>query len=76
MKLKEKITEIVEDMPERCQEVFKLSRYEYMKNKEIAEKLNISIKMVEKHISKALTILRRDLSGYIATLVILYILKQ
>lgn len=74
--LEDKINEIIDDMPEKCREVFILSRYEYLKNKEIAEKLNISIKMVEKHISKALTILRRDLAEYIATLIILYLFKQ
>ena len=35
-----------------------LSRLEYMKNREIAERLGISEKAVEKHVSKALKHLR------------------
>ena len=52
--LKEKITQVVDLLPERCREVFILSRFEGLKNHEIAEKLQISTTAVEKHISKAM----------------------
>ena len=52
--LKEKITQVVDQLPERCREVFILSRFEGLKNREIAEKLQISTTAVEKHISKAM----------------------
>lgn len=52
--LKEKITQVVDRLPERCREVFILSRFEGLKNHEIAEKLQISTTAVEKHISKAM----------------------
>lgn len=53
-------------MPERCKEVFLLSRHDNLKNREIAEKLKISIKTVEKHISSALQTLSNHLKkrGY------------
>jgi len=48
----------VENLPEKCREVFKLSREYYMSNKEIAQKLGISESTVEKHINKAIRHLR------------------
>lgn len=48
-------------LPERCYEVFLLSRYEHKSNSEIAEKLNISKRTVETHISKAIKHLRATL---------------
>lgn len=48
----------VENLPEKCREVFKLSRDCYMSNKAIAQQLNISESTVEKHINKAIKHLR------------------
>lgn len=48
----------IENLPEKCREVFKLSRTEYLSNKEIAEKMQISESTVEKHIGKAIKRLR------------------
>ncbi len=62
--LEEKINTIIESMPEKCQSVYKMSRHDYLKNKQIAEQQGISVKMVEKHISKALMILRSGLKDY------------
>ncbi|HAM97809.1 MAG TPA: RNA polymerase sigma-70 factor [Marinilabiliales bacterium] len=59
------IKKAIEALPEKCQLVFSLSRYSDMSNKEIAEHLDISIKAVEKHISKALRDLRVSLKPYI-----------
>jgi RNA polymerase sigma-70 factor (family 1) len=44
-------------LPDRCREVFYLSRFELLSNKKIAERLHISHKTVENQISKALKIL-------------------
>jgi RNA polymerase sigma-70 factor (ECF subfamily) len=44
----------IEKLPNRCQEVFILSRLHGMTNGEIAARLGISRNMVEKHIIKAL----------------------
>ena len=42
------------DLPSRCREVFEMSRFKKMKNREIADALQISTTAVEKHIAKAL----------------------
>jgi RNA polymerase sigma-70 factor (ECF subfamily) len=59
------IEKAIFELPEKCQMVFMLSRYSDLSNKDIAEKLNISVKGVEKHISKALKELRVKLKRYI-----------
>lgn len=48
----------IENLPEKCREVFKLSRDEFLSNKEIATRLDISESTVEKHINKAIRRLR------------------
>ncbi|MBD77353.1 MAG: RNA polymerase sigma-70 factor [Crocinitomicaceae bacterium] len=59
--LEQKIDQAISDLPERCQEVFRLSRFEQFSNKEIAEKLDLSQRTVETHISNALKHLRKTL---------------
>lgn len=60
--LSAKIDTVIDGLPERCREVFVLSRFEKMSYKEIAESLVISTKTVENHISKALKVLTAALS--------------
>lgn len=48
----------IEELPEKCREIFYLSRYELLSNKKIAEQLNISQKTVEHQLTKALKKLR------------------
>lgn len=52
--LTHQINLVLQQLPERCREVFIMSRFKQLKNREIAEKLQISTTAVEKHISKAL----------------------
>ena len=59
--MKAEIDKIIESLPPQCKAVYKLSRNEDLKNREIAEELNISIKTVEKHITKALDEIRKQL---------------
>jgi len=59
--LKESIDKIVNDLPEKQKEVFLLSRYEGLSHKEIAEKLNISTKTVEYHISQSISTIKSKL---------------
>ncbi len=55
------IVENIEKLPERCREVFELSRIQDLSNKEIADKLNISVQTVKNQISTALRFLRKAL---------------
>jgi RNA polymerase sigma-70 factor (ECF subfamily) len=48
-------------LPEKCREVFMLSRSEDLSYKDISGHLGISVSTVEKHISKALKVLRTSL---------------
>lgn len=50
-------------LPRRCREVYLLNRIEGMSYKDIAEHCGISVKAVEKQVSKALRILRAQLEG-------------
>ncbi|WP_207535232.1 RNA polymerase sigma-70 factor [Desertivirga arenae] len=59
--LKEQIHKAIEELPEKCRDIFKLSRFKNMKNKEIAESLQISQKTVERHMTIALDRLRQGL---------------
>ena len=53
----------IELLPERCKEVLSLSKFEGLKNKEIAEELDISVKAVEANITRAFTTLRKILKN-------------
>lgn len=66
--LNDKYEEALQQLPPKCLEVFLLSRRMNLKNKEIAAQLNISEKAVEKHISKALKHLRKELKEYLPIL--------
>ena len=59
--IEEKIYQTIEQLPEKCKEIFKLKRFEELKNREIADKLKISIKTVENQMTKALKFLKQNL---------------
>ncbi len=58
-----KITEVINQLPDRQKEVFKLSREDGLSHKEIAEKLGITTKTVEYHIAQSKDILRAKLQN-------------
>lgn len=63
--IKARLDKAILMMPEKCRKVFELKRFKDMKNKEIATQLGISIKTVEKHMSKAMSLLKNVLEDYI-----------
>ncbi len=69
--LAEQIRQAIDTLPEKCKLVFEMSRFEYLKNKEIAERLNISQNTVERHITIALEKLRKSLGYTIGIILIL-----
>lgn len=60
--LQAEIAEILERLPERCGQIFYMSRFEGLKYSEIAQKLSISIKTVESNMGKALKEFRKELT--------------
>ena len=62
--LSESIDVIMEQLPPKCKEAFTLSRLNGLKNREIAERMAITEKVVEKHISRALRLFREGLRRY------------
>lgn len=60
-----KIEDLIIGLPDQCRNVFELSRQKGLKNREIAAELNISVSVVEKHISKALKVMREALKDYL-----------
>jgi len=66
------LKEAIAALPPKCQEVFRLSRESYLSDKEIAEQMDISLKTVEQHKSKALRILRGALGALFEVAVIAY----
>lgn len=51
-------------LPDKCREAFILSRKADLSNKEISDRMQISVSTVEKHIGKALRILRDSVKEY------------
>ena len=59
--LRKEIYDAINELPDKCKEVFKLSYLHDMKNKEIADVLGVSLRTVEAHMYKALKYLRSRL---------------
>jgi RNA polymerase sigma-70 factor (ECF subfamily) len=74
--LKTKIEKTIQSLPDRCREVFILSRIEGLKNKEIADQLNINIKNVERHLNRALQSFRKNFTEELPIALILLILRD
>jgi RNA polymerase sigma-70 factor (ECF subfamily) len=62
--LKLRLFQAIDRLPEQCQRVFRMSRFEELKQQEIADKLGISIKTVKNHITNALQQLHKVLEDW------------
>jgi RNA polymerase sigma-70 factor (ECF subfamily) len=71
--LEELIEGSVNELPDKCKQVFKMRRIEFKKNKEIAAELNISIKAVEANMTRALKHLKNKLSDYLPAMILLIV---
>ncbi|KEO72215.1 RNA polymerase sigma-70 factor [Anditalea andensis] len=69
--LEEKIGEAIQSLPEQCRLIFRMSRYEELKYRDIADQLNISVKTVENQMGKALKLMRAQLKDYLPLILIL-----
>lgn len=63
--LNDKVDQLVDTMPCKCQEVYIMSREKGYSIKEIASALLISEKTVKNHMNRALTFLRQHLQEYL-----------
>ena len=66
------ISEKIALLPEECQKVFYLSRYESKSYAEISEELGVSINTVKYHIKNALSTLRKELEPYLLLILSIY----
>ena len=64
------IAQAINNLPSACRKIFELSRVEGLKYREIADTLHISVKTVEAQMSKALKLLKLELSDYLTLLII------
>ena len=71
--LRKEIHDAINELPDKCKEVFKLSYLHDMKNKEIADILGVSLRTVEAHMYKALKFLRNRL-GHLWFILLLFLL--
>ncbi|MBW8325410.1 MAG: RNA polymerase sigma-70 factor [Prolixibacteraceae bacterium] len=61
----EKLQRLIDEIPERRREIFRLSRFEGLSYKQIAERLNISENTVDSQIRNALAFLRKEFRKFI-----------
>jgi len=73
--LQRKIHQLTNQLPEKCAEVFYMSRQLGLSYREVAETMGISVKTVENQISKALKFLRNGLAEYLVNLVFVFIIQ-
>jgi RNA polymerase sigma-70 factor (ECF subfamily) len=69
-----KMDKSIEQLPEQCKRIFKLSRFEDLKYREIANLLNISENTVDTQIRRALNKLKNDLRDYLITIFLFILL--
>jgi RNA polymerase sigma-70 factor (ECF subfamily) len=73
--LEEKLQKALNDLPEQCRTIFQMSRFEELLYREIADRLDISVKTVENQMGKALKILRVKLVDFLPLIFLFINLK-
>jgi RNA polymerase sigma-70 factor, ECF subfamily len=63
--LEKKVNSLMKALPEKRRMIFEMSRFEGMKNWQIAQQLGVSQKTVEYHMAAALDFLRTKLTDYL-----------
>ena len=61
VELEARVYEIVSKLPEKCRQIYIMSRVDGNRNRDIADELNLSVRTVETQISKALKFLKNSL---------------
>jgi len=73
--LESRLQKAIEALPDGIRETFIMNRLEGLTYQEIAEKDGVTVKAIEYRISKALTLLRKDLQDYLPLALLLYTLR-
>jgi len=63
--LMDALEKAIQNLPEKTGRIYRLSRYEYLSGKEIAQKMGLSEKSVEYHMTRALKFLRLELKDHL-----------
>ena len=66
----------IASLPQRCKEIFTLSRKEFLTNRQIAERMGISIKTVEAQMTIALRQLKKSMSDFLYALIVIFLLTK
>ena len=64
----QQVWEAIAELPPKCREIFMLAKQQGLKYKEIAQRLNISIKTVENQMGRALKFIREKVNAKLFTL--------
>ena len=76
IKLEEIIQDSIDNLPKKTKAIFIKKRFENKKNQEIANEMDISIKTVESHMTKALKSLKKQLTHYFPNILVTIILSS
>ncbi|WP_018626383.1 RNA polymerase sigma-70 factor [Niabella aurantiaca] len=71
--LQEKIQGLLNRLPEKCATVFYMCRQLGLSYRQVAAELDLSVKTVENHMTKALKFLRGGLAAYLVSVLLLFI---
>lgn len=71
--LEQAIEMAINTLPEKCRQVFELSRMEGLKYAQIAQRMSISEKTVEAQMTKALKVLRDQLGEFLGLLFFIFV---
>lgn len=74
--LEKKVSILMKALPEKRRMIFEMSRFEGLKNAQIAQKLGISLKTVEYHMAAALDFLRKKLTDYLPFIISFLMINQ
>ena len=74
--LETKIFQSIESLPIKTREIFEMNRFQGLKYREIADKLQISVKTVESHMGKALKALYQDLKEFLSLIIFVLALME
>ena len=69
------LDEAIQKLPDRCREIFLLSKSKELTNKQIADQLGVSVKTVENQITIALRKLRTYLEPYREKIFLLFLIE-